>query len=450
MRCQQCGYANQEDHKFCGMCGTRLQTVANAVSINDEDPLGLEGTLTEAGSQRPAQIARSDRQREASRDLRSGNSRPPQRANRSSLSLEDFPPDTAREDAAAEVRQRKRTDHAGEISGPSFLGLGREASNSGFVYDNPRDDAFIYDSPSETPEYLLTEVSRGISWRAWALFLLLLIAAGLGYIQWRASRNEGPDIAAILSGNGAAVGPGGPAMTGNAKPAAPKPNTPAADSSKADATQADGSTDSAGSATASTKTASDSANSSETSKEAADSETTNAKPAGNKASSETNVSNGSPGNAVAAATSTKKTSARDDKEAAAAKPGSDGPDTKVTKSNHAKPAPVEEETEQPKSLGEKDPLIIQAEKYIQGRGVRKNCSTGINLLRQAVGEGNPEADVKMGALYWSGTCVTRSRIAAYEWFSRAHSLEPKNRWIERSRNSLWASMSPSEKQRAGY
>ena len=121
---------------------------------------------------------------------------------------------------------------------------------------------------------------------------------------------------------------------------------------------------------------------------------------------------------------------------------------KDAKSSARKSAPVEDQASQPKSLGEKDPLIVQAEKYIQGRGVRKNCSTGINLLRQAIGEGNPAADVKMGALYWSGTCVTQSKVNAYEWFSRAHTLEPNNRWVERSRNSLWASMSPSEKQRA--
>jgi TPR repeat protein len=109
-----------------------------------------------------------------------------------------------------------------------------------------------------------------------------------------------------------------------------------------------------------------------------------------------------------------------------------------------------EEPAKPKSLGDKDPLIIQADKYIQGRGVRQNCSTGVNLLRQAVGAGNPEASVKFGALYWSGTCVTQSKVTAYQWFSRAHSLEPTNRWIERSRSSLWAGLSPQEKQRVGY
>jgi len=443
MRCQQCGYANPQEHKFCGMCGARLESSARAVSIDDDDPLELENSVAVSGKRLgSAQIARKEERREASGNLRSRNLRPGQRTGPSSLSLEDFPPESMHREAIEEVQRRKHADQQEGISGPSFLGLGREESDSGFVYDNPRDDGFVYDTPGEAPEYLLTEVSRGVSWRAWALFLLLLIAAGLGYIQWRASRNEGPDIAAILSGNGAAVGPGGPNMNGNTKAPAPKPDTPAADSSKSDGQQANaGDSDSSDS-----KTAEDTTRSSEAAKESSDSKTANAKTADNN---KTNA-NASTVNA-SAATSTKKVSAKDtDEEDSASKSDSDEPDAKVSKSSHAKSAPVEDQAPQPKPLGEKDPLILQAEKYIQGHGVRKNCSTGMNLLRQAVSEGNPAADVKMGALYWSGTCVTQSKVAAYEWFSRAHSLEPNNRWVERSRNSLWASMSPSEKHRAGY
>jgi hypothetical protein len=46
--------------------------------------------------------------------------------------------------------------------------------------------------------------------------------------------------------------------------------------------------------------------------------------------------------------------------------------------------------------------------------------------------------------------VTQSNVTAYQWFSRAHVLEPQNRWIERSRNSLWAGMSTEEKHRVSY
>lgn len=446
MRCQKCGYGNQEDHRFCGMCGAKLEGAASAVAIDDEDPLGLEASELDGRSQ-SAQLVR-ERPREATRDLRSGISGGT-RAKSTSIGLDDFPPDTAQEEAVREARRRRSADASTAISGPSFLGLGNEASNSGFVYDNP-DDGFIYDTPSDTPEYLLTEVSRGPSWRAWALFLLLLIAAGLGYIQWRASHNQGPDIAAILAGNGATVSPSGPKMSGNnAQPATPKPaaQTDESKSDNADATaSADASDDhssSAKSADASvTKTGSDSANASDRSNTKS-----YAKAADSKATPKNDDDDEDASKTASAPAKTVKAKASDEDSEESAKPESDEPVSKATK--HAKRESIEEKP-QPKTLGEKDPLLVQADKYIQGRGVRQNCSAGVNLLRQAVSEGNPEASVKLGALYWSGTCVTQSKVAAYEWFSRAHSLEPRNRWIERSRNSLWANMSPSERQRVGY
>ena len=317
------------------------------------------------------------------------------------------------------------------IAGPSFLGLGYEnASDNGFVYDKPRNDGFIYDTNTETPEYLLEEVPRGISWRAWALFALLLVGAGLGYVQWRASHNQGPDIAAILAGNGATVDPSGPVMTGNnGKPATKKPEAPAADASQtnsANGAAAQGSTND-NSTAADAKEAPDS-----------DSKTANATAAKKNASTDSSADD-----SEEASTSP---SAKDAD--AAAKPESDGPTEKSEKPRHAKLAPLEPPA--PKPLGDKDPLIVEAERYIQGRGVRQNCSTGINLLHQAMSAGNPAADVKMGALYWSGTCVTQSNLTAYQWFSRAHALEPQNRWIERSRNSLWASMNADEKRRVNY
>jgi hypothetical protein len=460
MRCQQCGYDNQENHKFCGMCGATLQTAASAVTIDDKDPLGLDTSAAENRSQQSAQLARRDRQREAVRDVRTINSGDLRSTKISSLDIEDFPPDTLKEEAAEEVQRSRRTqppDRATGISGPSFLGLGADASDRGFVYDTPEDDGFVYDTPGETPEYLLTEVSRGVSWRAWGLFLLLLVGAGLGYIQWRASRHEGPDIASILALNGATVGPGGPAMTGNnAKPAAPKPSTPPADagntdgsqtsasSSQSDAAKNDGNSAKSADASSSQKEP-DSASSSDASQSAAKSKTAEGKAAAKSRDAEEEDTENTSDNAKAAVGEDTDKSAE-----ASSKPESDGTALKATKPR-AQQASIKEETPaQTKPLGTKDPLLIQADKYIYGRGVRQNCSTGVNLVRQSVSEGNPEANVKLGALYWAGTCVTQSKVTAYEWFSRAHSLEPRNRWIERSRNSLWASMSPTERQRIGY
>jgi TPR repeat protein len=221
-------------------------------------------------------------------------------------------------------------------------------------------------------------------------------------------------------------------MTGNnAKPAAKKPE--GAEAAKVD------------SASASDEAAKGSSESTDASTSSASKDQADAKPASDKSAEKDDVADG---NSAADSDEAKASSSSDHAETA--KPESDSPAPKAAKAPAAKLAAVEKEPAAPKPLGDKDPLIIQAERYLQGRGVRQDCGKGINLLHQAMSAGNPAADVKMGALYWSGTCVTQSNVTAYQWFSRAHSLEPQNRWIERSRNSVWARMSPDEKRRIGY
>jgi hypothetical protein len=432
------------------MCGARLEPAVSPVAIDDNDPLDLEAPAysfddrARSAGQATADFRERDRERELVRDSKPVSRTSSSRAGSSAISLENPPPDTVQEEALKEKEEREAPHRVSGIGGPSFLGLGYEGSNSGFVYDKPRNDGFVYDTDGEAPEYLLEEAPRGVSWRAWGLVILLLIGGGLGYIQWRANHNEGPDIASILAGNGAAMDPNHPVITPESpKPPAQKPNPPANDASSpasAKDQKADSAADKSADADSGGKasTADNGSNSKTASSKSED------KSGDENASDETSKTPEKPG----AAASAKAKEPKDSDESA--KPESDEQTTKATKRNRPTPAPVVEKTPLPKSLGEKDPLIIQAEKYIQGRGVRQNCSTGINLLRQAMSEGNPEADVKIGALYWSGTCVTQNNVTAYQWFSRAHSLEPRNRWIERSRNSLWASMSADEKRRISY
>lgn len=443
MRCERCGYSSPENHKFCGMCGARLSQAASSVAIDDNDPLDIDAT-----AQEPLQVREPDRRREFGRDA-ARSSGPNGRTNYTSATVASLPPNAAEEEAAEEVRTRKSKNHSTGIGGPSFLGLGYEGTNEGFVYDKPRDDGFVYDTDAAPPEYLLEEVSRGVSWRAWALFLLLLIGAGLGYVQWRSSHHQGlPDVASILARNGPTVDPSGPDMRGaNIKPS-PKAQAPAADSATTDSakdSEGKASTANAGEA----KASSESENSADK-KESAETTNTSATEKQAKADktgkSDENAVDDTPSSKSTKAASA-KASEEDGEEAA--KPESDGPVAKATKAKRIPPQP-EEEAPKPKSLGEKDPLIVQANKYLRGRGAGKNCSAAVNLLRQASSAGNPSADVKMGALYWSGTCVTQSNFVAYQWFARAHALEPNNRWIERSRSSLWASLSPADRRRVGY
>ena len=443
MRCNECGHSSPENHKFCGMCGSKLQPVA----IDDNDPLEIDAPAYRSeggarfGSTQRGQVHEIGH-REPIRDAVARTAVVRHRVI-TGAAIENFAPDVEQE-VVEEVRPPKRVERSATISGPSFLGLGNEETNSGFVYDDARDGGYVYDSPSETPEYLLTEVSRGVSWRAWALFLLLLIGAGLGYIQWRASQHQGPDLAAILSGNGAILDPNHPVVDNNhTKPPAQK-GTDAPDSSQADNAK--------GAESAKKADQEDSADA-DVSASAPSTESSESKAASTESGKK--LDSAEKQNAEAASTdsgttaSAKKVTAKNE-DAEATESASKVADEPAASTKRGKSIQNEEEPAKPKSLGEKDPLIIQADKYIRGRGVRQNCSMGVNLLREAVSAGNPEASVKIGALYWSGTCVTQSKVTAYQWFSRAHSLAPTNRWIERSRNSLWASLSPQERQRVGY
>lgn len=466
MFCQHCGQSNPDDHRFCGMCGARLETPVRAgnsawrkpVAIDDEDPLELASSeVTVYASSSEAKTG--ERERKALRDSAASKPDDYGRAARSlRATAEDLPPDTAEEEAEEETQSRhEQPAGSGGIGGPSFLGLNysESGSNSGFVYDTPRRDGFVYDTDAESPEYLLDEQPRRSSWRAWALLLFLAAAGALGYIQWRASHRQGPDLASILSRNGPTLPASGPV--------APE-KTPASPASNPDS--------SSDAATAVTSQSGTEANSQET--PASDqAKTSDVKPDVNPVANPA-----TPGNKTA----DNKTAGQDTGKAEARNPApapatqAESPDLSANKteqdaatpeSDHdadatdtppsqpaaaSKPRTADDRAsapEAPKTLGDHDPLVIRAENYLQGRGVRQNCSTAVNLLRQAVSASNPAAAVKMGALYWTGTCVPQSNVTAYLWFTRAQDLEPNNRWIARSKSSLWASMTSAERQRVG-
>ena len=460
IRCRECDHSNPDDHRFCAMCGAKLEPAKKPLAIDDDDPLELETPVYQfedrSRLRQAGETKGSDRQREQIRDS-SPISSNGGRGSRRDLDVETFPREIIDPSLEDEYGNGNRSEAVSGIGGPSFLGLNYEsASNRGFVYDKPRQDGFVYDNEGEAPEYLLEEVHRAVSWRAWALCLLLIIGGGLGYIQWRASHHEGPDLASILARNGPTVNPSGPVLPDKSATPADKTN-PAANTNPDAAGAKDNSpADKNASASADSDSDEDSSviDSNASAAKPADAKTDDAKTGDAKAGDAKAAKSGNGDSEDTADESAKAaapaaSSKNADEDESTAKPESDGPVAKTAKTAR-KTEVADEEPPKPKMLGEKDPLIIQADKYIQGRGVRKNCSTGINLLRQAVTEGNPAASVKLGALYWSGTCVTQSKVTAYQWFSRAHSMEPTNRWVERSRNSLWASMSPEEQRKTSY
>ena len=113
----------------------------------------------------------------------------------------------------------------------------------------------------------------------------------------------------------------------------------------------------------------------------------------------------------------------------------------------SKPSPdVADDTESKKTYDNSQ--IQLAEKYIYGRGVPQDCGRALMLLRSAAGTQNPNAQIKLGALYATGQCVSQDRALAYGWYSKAKRIQPGNTFLEYSMNSLWASMTEDERRRA--
>ncbi len=90
--------------------------------------------------------------------------------------------------------------------------------------------------------------------------------------------------------------------------------------------------------------------------------------------------------------------------------------------------------------------LVNAQRYLQGKGVRQNCAQGLQYLKAATQQNDPQAAVQMAALYASGHCVPQDRVQAYKWFSSASELQPSNHWIEKNLNWLWADMTAAERR----
>jgi hypothetical protein len=97
---------------------------------------------------------------------------------------------------------------------------------------------------------------------------------------------------------------------------------------------------------------------------------------------------------------------------------------------------------------EDDPVLRLAQKYIHGQGVRRDCTTGIAYLRQAMKRPNSAAASQMGALYATGTCVPLDRVAAYRYFTAALQMAPGNPWLGQERDKLYGQMSSAERRQA--
>lgn len=115
--------------------------------------------------------------------------------------------------------------------------------------------------------------------------------------------------------------------------------------------------------------------------------------------------------------------------------------TKAAKTSRVKPAPVIAQNPD-------ESLVNSAEKYLYGRGVPQNCDRALISLRAAANRENARARSLLGTMYATGHCVPKDLPNAYRWFALASRQQADNMWIQRNLEMIWREMTPQERQLA--
>lgn len=90
-------------------------------------------------------------------------------------------------------------------------------------------------------------------------------------------------------------------------------------------------------------------------------------------------------------------------------------------------------------------LLLAGERFLYGRGGRRDCNQAVAYFQAAAKEYNGPAMSHLGAMYASGNCVKPDRLTAYKWFARAQEAQPNNPWLSKNMNMLWRQMTPEER-----
>jgi hypothetical protein len=392
LKCSSCNHVNDAGLKFCGMCGTRVERRLQERRANSDGP--------RAGAIANAQLPTPDTRSTGATLI----AEPPKRSDdvlialprrgepaifRNDPDTESIPPPkiaSLRESSARQplgressLKDRRIPAKESNISGPSFLGLNSQQSGNDV-------------------EYLLEDEPTGGGLRKFILLLILAAIVGLVFVQWRSSLKANPKSAPAKTDPAVP----GTAPQGDGQPPSSSTTTPSTDDA--------------------TKTAGASATSDPDAVAASESKDKPAEPA---------------------------TPAADTNTAAPA--ASDAPADKKPISNAA-PATTEGKPAEEARLADykPSPSLIRAQQYLRGRGVPQNCEQGLLYLHAATDKSDPGAAIQMAALYSSGVCVKQDRVMAYRWFNSAHELQPGNVWIQKNMDQLWAQMSSQERRLSGY
>jgi len=333
------------------------------------------------------------------------------------------------------------------ITGPSFLGL---------------------NDPAPTAEARLPKARklRKSHWRAWSAVLVVLIFAGLGWLQWRSQveqTNDGPvEIVKAKVRDWRqripALNGGGPAPANsadnNSKPEmqvqpqrqprnqGDNPNGPASDATTG---AAGGETSGSNSTPASQSSQPASAVAGEQQATSTQRQTASAERAANDG-----LSSSAPAETTPASTQKPKPPRPTDvsSQDAAPKPSSAGAEEMAKAKNASDAAATAAWLWKATAKGNPDAPVQLADMYVNGQGVPRSCEQAEVLLKTAAEKQNARARNRLASMYATGTCVQRNRVEAYRWLSSALAANPNSDWAKQNRDLIWQQMTPDERTQA--
>jgi hypothetical protein len=319
------------------------------------------------------------------------------------------------------------------IGGPSFLGL----SDAPVAYQ----DADI--------------VVRRSHWRAWLAVIVILIFAGLGYLEWRAEKNQsnnGPveimkmQIERLKGKKGAVVTPASStAPEATPSGAQPQPGTSGPDMQVVPGQKPQTATPDTGNKPAASPDKSTNPGASTTSPPAPQAQGRKENGPSTAANVEPRTASAGSNESTSDATST--TSEASGKEPQSAKPAP-GADDLAKAQNASDAAAASAWLWKAVAKGNPQAPVQLANMYIKGDGVPQNCEQALVLLRSAAAKENAAANSRLGAMYANATCVPRDRVRAYAYMSSALEANPNSASARDSREQLWTHMTPQERNQA--
>ena len=160
MKCTVCNHVNEPGLKFCGMCGTRVERRVLERRATADEPRAA----AIANAQLPTPDAGGSRAKAQVAEL-------PKRADETAVSLpRRGEPAIFRNEPA---KEQKIPEKESNISGPSFLGLNSQPTGG-------------------EVDYLLEDEPSGGGLRKLILLVIIVAILGLVFVQWRSSLKANP------------------------------------------------------------------------------------------------------------------------------------------------------------------------------------------------------------------------------------------------------------------